>query len=242
MKPLDRVEAALERLVEGGAGRMFRARIQPAEIGRRLERAMAANTVVGIDGLLAPNRFRAALHPSDFAPFEAAAVALGAEFAAWLDGVAAERGWGLLGTAAVEIVADVDVPRRQIKVTVEMAGDPAGAGPDRRRAAAPVGGGPLRLLIASGGQRGQEVLARPPAATIGRDPACDVVLLDPSVSRRHARIEFGPAGPRVVDLGSSNGIWRNGARVADALLRPGDEVRFGAVAARVMPTVGRSSS
>ncbi len=44
--------------------------------------------------------------------------------------------------------------------------------------------------------------------SIGRDPDCDVVLADPSVSRRHAQIEQeGTYQFRIIDLGSSNGIY-----------------------------------
>jgi pSer/pThr/pTyr-binding forkhead associated (FHA) protein len=36
------------------------------------------------------------------------------------------------------------------------------------------------------------------------------------------------------DLGSANGTWVNGRRVTDTLpVRPGDEVRFGAVSYRL---------
>jgi hypothetical protein len=233
---MDRLEAALERVVEGGAARVFRTRLQPAEIGRRLERAMAAGTVVTVGGVLAPNRFRAALNPADFASLAAASDALGAEFADWLEGVAAERGWDLLGPVTVDLAADPAISRRGLRVTAELAGEP-GAEPLPRRlrqkAASP--DGPLKLLIASGTQRGQELLAPRPTATVGRAPDNDVVLLDESVSRHHARIETGPTGARVIDLGSTNGTWRNGKRAAEAPLRPGDEVRFGAVVARVLP-------
>lgn len=235
MKPLDRLEAALERLVEGGAARVFRTRLQPAEIGRRLERAMAAGTVVNVGGVLAPNRFRAALHPADFAPLASAAGALGAEFADWLEGVAAERGWALLGPVAVEIAADPATPRRDVRVTAELAGANEADPPLRRPRASLPSNGPLKLLIASGPQRGQEVLAPRPSATVGRAPTNDIVLLDDSVSRHHARIDSGPAGARLIDLGSTNGTWRNGKRAADEPLRPGDEIRFGAVVVRVLP-------
>src|SRR4051812_46091569 len=49
--------------------------------------------------------------------------------------------------------------------------------------------------------------------TIGRAPANDVQLEDPAVSRRHAQISVGPAGPRVQDSGSSSGTWVDGARI-----------------------------
>ncbi len=236
---MDRLEAALERLVEGGAARVFRTRLQPAEIGRRLERAMAAGVVVNVGGLLAPNRFRAALHPDDAAPLESASAALGAEFAGWLETVAAERGWNLLGPVTVEIVADPAVARRSVRASAELFGDDDATGmPRLKRSAPPRQDQPLTLLIATGPQRGQEVLAPRPTATVGRAPDNDVVLLDESVSRRHARIETGPAGARLIDLGSTNGTWRNGKRATDEPLRPGDEIRFGAVVARVLPAGG----
>ena len=68
---------------------------------------------------------------------------------------------------------------------------------------------------------------------VGREPGCEVFVNDGSVSRRHARIERRGAAYFVVDEGSANGTFLDSQRVADALLRPGQEVRFGAVAFRV---------
>lgn len=63
--------------------------------------------------------------------------------------------------------------------------------------------------------------------TIGRDPAADVVLDDPKVSSHHARLVVGTTGPQVVDLDSANGVWRDDARVTEAVLREGDALRVG---------------
>jgi hypothetical protein len=55
-----------------------------------------------------------------------------------------------------------------------------------------------------------ELNAATPRVVIGRDSSCDLVVTDPSVSRRHAEIAL-EAGQLVVrDLGSSNGTWVNG--------------------------------
>lgn len=232
MTALDRLEGALERLVEGSAGRIFRSRLQPAEIGRRLERAMADGVVVGVDGAIAPNRFAVALHPDDFAPVASASGALGEDFARWLEDRAAERGWILIDRAAVTLGADLAAPRRQCLVTAEIAA--TDGAPARRLSPASDAEGPLRLLVLAGPQRGQELLAPAPTATIGRGRDNAVVLLHDSVSRRHARIEAAAGSRRLVDLGSTNGTWRNGARVDEAPLRPGDELRFGTVAVRVL--------
>lgn len=70
-------------------------------------------------------------------------------------------------------------------------------------------------------------------SVVGREPGCEVYVNDGSVSRRHARIERRGAAFFVVDEGSANGTFLDSQRVADALLRPGQEVRFGAVPFRV---------
>jgi FHA domain/Domain of unknown function (DUF1707) len=69
------------------------------------------------------------------------------------------------------------------------------------------------------------------SVTIGRDIACDLVLADLTVSRRHAGLlrEAG-GGWLLMDLGSTNGTRLNGWRVTSpAPLRPGDMVAFGTI-------------
>lgn len=63
--------------------------------------------------------------------------------------------------------------------------------------------------------------------TIGRDPTNSLVLNDPFVSSRHARIEKKPDGYTLRDLRSRNGSFLNGSRVAEAVLTINDRVRFG---------------
>ena len=65
------------------------------------------------------------------------------------------------------------------------------------------------------------------AIVIGRDPNCDLFFVNQKLSRRHARIEPGPDGVRLVDLGSRNGMWVNEEKVGERLLRPGDAIRLG---------------
>jgi pSer/pThr/pTyr-binding forkhead associated (FHA) protein len=71
------------------------------------------------------------------------------------------------------------------------------------------------------------------AALVGREPGCDVVISDGSVSRKHARLEKRAAGYAVVDQGSANGTFLDSQRVAEAALKSGQEIRFGAVTFRV---------
>jgi transcriptional regulator with AAA-type ATPase domain len=64
-------------------------------------------------------------------------------------------------------------------------------------------------------------------SVVGRDDTCEAVLAGTEISRRHA--EFRIDGPIVAvrDLDSRNGVFVNGARVADAPVAAGDIVRCG---------------
>ena len=66
--------------------------------------------------------------------------------------------------------------------------------------------------------------------TIGRSRENDVVLLDASLSRVHARIDVEPDGTSVLDLGSRNGTFVDGIRVTEPVpLRDGAEILLGCV-------------
>jgi hypothetical protein len=63
---------------------------------------------------------------------------------------------------------------------------------------------------------------------IGRDDrACDVLLSDRTVSRRHARLRYRDGNWIIQDLRSTNGTSLNGERVGRARLKPGDELFLG---------------
>ena len=81
--------------------------------------------------------------------------------------------------------------------------------------------GALIRIVASGTpqRKGEETSVSGPV-TIGRDAACDLMLDDQSVSRRHARVERVEGGLRVVDLGSGNGVWMGPERIAIASWPP----------------------
>lgn len=64
---------------------------------------------------------------------------------------------------------------------------------------------------------------------IGRDPVCDVVVADPTASRRHARLRALGASFVIEDLGSRGGTWVNGVEVdGTTLLELGDRIDVGA--------------
>jgi predicted component of type VI protein secretion system len=63
---------------------------------------------------------------------------------------------------------------------------------------------------------------------IGRDSANEIVINDAEVSRRHARLTFQGGKYVLEDLGSTNGTFVNGQRLAGPrVLKPGEVVSFG---------------
>ena len=75
---------------------------------------------------------------------------------------------------------------------------------------------------------GRELLLEKPSTLIGRDPAADVHLESPRVSRQHARIVASTAEVVVEDLGSRNGTFHRGAAITQPTpLVHGDEIRIG---------------
>lgn len=91
--------------------------------------------------------------------------------------------------------------------------------------AAPAEGAPRYLL-----RFGDQEFLLENAIVIGREESCDLVVGEPLVSRRHARISVDDTGAYIEDLGSANGTFVNHARLhGRAQLFPGDQVFIGTV-------------
>jgi len=80
----------------------------------------------------------------------------------------------------------------------------------------------------AGSERSEQLAGTEPLG-LGRGVDNRFVLADQGVSLRHARIVASDRGWMIEDLGSSNGTWVNGQRVARAFLRNGDRIRLGGV-------------
>jgi DNA-binding NtrC family response regulator len=65
--------------------------------------------------------------------------------------------------------------------------------------------------------------------TLGKGPDNTVSVVDATVSRHHLEILREPAGWKVRDLGSTNGTFLENARIVEAFVRPGMELRAGEV-------------
>src|SRR6266481_6160170 len=73
---------------------------------------------------------------------------------------------------------------------------------------------------------------------LGRATENDIVLNDSTVSQRHAVISFDDGRAFLRDLGSFNGTFINGSKLAGGVLKNGSEVKFGRVALVYRESVG----
>jgi len=64
---------------------------------------------------------------------------------------------------------------------------------------------------------------------VGRRSDCDIVIADPSVSRRHAELHIANDELQVVDLGSTHGTFVVGKRIQTSRVVAGVVIRFGNV-------------
>jgi hypothetical protein len=85
-----------------------------------------------------------------------------------------------------------------------------------------------RFVEVENGASGREHALALGRTSIGRASDNLVHLLDEAVSRHHAEVVPGPRGYLLRDLGSENGIYVNGERAPEHVLRDGDVVQIGA--------------
>jgi diguanylate cyclase (GGDEF)-like protein len=84
------------------------------------------------------------------------------------------------------------------------------------------------LIVVSGAGSIGKMYRLEHALAIGRSPQCEVHIDEDGISRRHAQLEITAEGNvQIVDLGSRNGTFVNGAAVSRETLKDGDKIQIG---------------
>ncbi|MBI2982886.1 MAG: DUF3662 domain-containing protein [Chloroflexi bacterium] len=233
---MDSLERIASRILEGWTARLFRARLQPVQIAKRLIRTMEAHQTISLAKTFVPNSYVVSLSPADHAQFEPYRRSLERDLAEALLGAARERSLTLLSFPTVEIERDEDVARGDVRVScalVDASGDEVT--PDSPELGRVAAGHTMildrdallrdrprapRAFVELPAERRRLALAGEPL-TIGRDPENDLVLDD----RPEIRLRLGRY--TLYDLQSTNGTFVNGRRVAEVVLTDGDRIAIG---------------
>jgi hypothetical protein len=247
MHGLDKFERFFQNVMEGSVGRIFRSPIQPAEIGRRLERAMESSQVVSVDGVIVPNDYQVYMNPLDMVVFADFVPVLCHKMEDWLADLAATREYGFIDRVRVQIFGDETIARRAIHVDSSITElpnyDRARQDEVQRtevyRVVKHTGDVPPKLLrFINGESAGETVIIRRPIITVGRALDNDVIIDSAEVSRHHARIEVRNGEYYLLDLDSTNGTAVNGLPASNSKLTHGDKLTFGTVALEFLPYAG----
>lgn len=244
MSVLRSLESKIAGLVEGTFSRAFRSEVRPVEIARKLAREMEEHQSHSVSRVYVPNEYAVYLSPEDRGRFVGFERELRDELAGYLLEHARRERFALMSKPAIEFRTDDRLRLGEFGIQarlVEPSEDPSVEEPSQGAAghtmiysAAERLQQPLeqrartrnaRALLVTDGRR---LVVGAAGATIGRSRACDVVLEDANVSRRHAEIRPRGGGWIVADLGSTNGVAVNGARIEQAhALRSGDRIELG---------------
>ncbi|HEY2554843.1 MAG TPA: FhaA domain-containing protein [Candidatus Cybelea sp.] len=212
MSFFERIEQACAQFIERTFAKSFPSDVEPAQIARKLVATMEAQTR-GEDGRpSAPSIYAVYVSPADFERLEQHREYLEEAWIDLLRDLAAKVGVAFVdGEPRVTMSARPSVPLGAIAIEV---GDAA-------RASAQFALRMIKGLPVDG------VYSITGTTRVGRGDENEIVLLDPSVSRAHAVVEFDAGEPAVRDLDSTNGTYVNGRRVRVESLQDGDELRFG---------------
>lgn len=243
MSVLRSLESKIAGLVEGTFSRAFRSEVRPVEIARKLAREMEEHQSHSVSRVYVPNEYAVYLSPEDrerFAGFERELVD---ELAGYLLEHARRERFALMSKPSIEFRTDDRLKLGEFGIQARLVEPPADP------AAQPAQGDAGHTMVYSAAERlqqpleqrarqrdarallvtdGKRLVVGAGGATIGRSRSCDVVLDDGNVSRRHAEVRPRGGGWIVADLGSTNGVAVNGARVEGAqALKPGDRIELG---------------
>jgi len=241
---LERLEAMASRFIEGWSARLFRARLQPVQIAKRLIRTMEGHQTISLAKTFVPNSYVVSLSPTDFTQFEQYRRSLERDLAEAVLGAARDRGFTLLAYPTVELEEDHDVPPGDLRVAcamVDASGEEVAAGSERLGAVeaghtmildrdamlAAKPRAPQGVLVAREGTVRREVPLSAETLSIGRDPRNDIVLDDRRVSRRHAEVRLRLGRYTLYDLQSTNGTFVNARRIAEVVLSDEDRITIG---------------
>jgi hypothetical protein len=260
------IEKRMESLVEGVFGRAFKRQVHPVEIAKGITKQMDENRMVSVSRTYAPNDFTIHLSKDDTESIQAYQSALRDELIQYASTHAQNKNYHLMTPPKIRFVTEDSLRFGEFGVTAKLTG---GDGPREKDAPddtsgqtrifrpAPQGEGQGTASI-SAEEAKRHGLAREVVElvledktyplegrgpwSVGRSAENNIVISNPNVSRRHARLSRSENGFVVEDLGSTNGTLLDGAPIDRERIESGDELTFGGVTARFVRRMDKDAS
>lgn len=221
-------ERRLENIVEGFFARALPGGgVQPVELGKRLVRAMEEQKTVSVANVYVPNDFTFQLATKDVERLRPVEKALAAELDSVARRAAKSENWRLLGPPTIHLEEEPSLAPGTFRIAASVVegADVEAQGGEHTQLIQMSSDHDAELVVV-GSKRRPYPLAKDSLA-IGRLDACDIVLSDPGVSRRHAEVRREGDEWVLVDLGSTNGVAVNGKQVRRHRLAAGDRIELG---------------
>ncbi len=227
---LARIEAQLERLIEGTFTQIFRQRITAHDLLLHITRAFddqLSEPIAGEDErTVAPDRFTIHLHPEIVAHLTSEEPHLIALLTEHISELASNHDYRLLRVPNIILNPDSNLAHIQVIVEaghqVRISQETAAL----QRVELPTTP-PLptvgRMII----NAERTVLLDASITNIGRSRDNDIVLADPTVSRHHAQVRLRFGAYTLFDNDSQHGTYVNGVRIQEHRLQPGDVILMG---------------
>ncbi len=224
---LAKLEAQIERFVEGTLTRLLAGRLQPREVAVRLARAMEDCAQPGPkDARFAPTHYHVHLNPEDAAALRLAAPDLISSLSAELLVFARELGLSLAGQLVITLNADPAIEPHGVRVDASHVRPAGETRPIQPLDAEALTQPPKAFLIINGERH---LPLNRAVITLGRKLDNTLILDDPHVSRHHAQLRQRYGRWVLYDLGSASGTYVNNQRIEECVLRPGDVISLAGV-------------
>jgi FHA domain-containing protein len=121
MRPFAAVERFFERVFERPSARLFRARLQPIQLQRRVERAMESGRLTAGDRIVVPNRYEVRLAPAELRSFGDLADSLELELADAALRFARAHHYAVSDRPVVRLLPDESIAEGDVRVVVSFA-------------------------------------------------------------------------------------------------------------------------
>ncbi|MFJ5697133.1 FhaA domain-containing protein [Arthrobacter sp. NPDC093139] len=227
---LDKVERGIEKAVRGVFSTGSKAQVEPVEIASRLRREVDHKAITVAAGrTLAPNVFDVLLSDDDFQRAQEWGTPLAEELCDVVINHVRSQGYTLQGPVRISFRHDEANRPGDFEITskTEKASGAAQAAAPRANVPAAPSRQPVRLqpVLDIDGQR---YSLNAPSIVLGRSSEADILVDDTGVSRRHLEIQTAGGTTTAVDLGSTNGSYVNGHKVAGSTeLTDGSTITMG---------------